>query len=139
VQRNACHLPTHLVAMQVAAYTNGRAQVSLVDTLLLRHMMWSRPEDEDRVYEWLIKRLSFQAGDEKQVNYLLSSLFGRTCHSLQVWPNSPCATGSLPCAARPPHAACWPVHFSPSRRVHFSLCTSTLRTHRCACAAAGAW
>ena len=72
------------MAAQVAAYTDGRDAVHPVDTLLLRHMMWSRPEDAERVHDWLVKRLAAQAGDEKSVNYVLSSLFGRTCHALQV-------------------------------------------------------
>lgn len=72
----------------MAAYTNGRTVVTLQDTLLLRHILWSRPEDEERIHDWLIQRLAAQGGSERQVGYLLSSLFGRTCHSMQVQPPS---------------------------------------------------
>lgn len=78
--------------VQVAAYTNGRTSVTLQDTLLLRHMLWSRPEDEERIHDWLVARLAAQGSSEKQVNYLLSSLFGRTCHSMQARPAPPHAS-----------------------------------------------
>lgn len=84
------------VKVQVAAYTNGRSSVMLQDTLLLRHMLWSRPEDEDRIHDWLVQRLATSGSSEKQVNYLLSSLFGRTCHSMQVRPGP---TPPLHCAS----------------------------------------
>eukprot|EP00892_Ulva_mutabilis_P012353 jgi/Ulvmu1/9490/UM052_0060.1 len=72
-----------VAVLQVAAYTNGRTVVTLHDTLLLRHMLWSRPEDEERIHDWLLQRLAAQGGSERQVGFLLSSLFGRTCHSMQ--------------------------------------------------------
>lgn len=68
---------------QVAAYANERTVVTEYDALLLRHVMWSRPEDSERVYDWLLGRLAADS-DLRQSNYLLSSLFARTCHALQV-------------------------------------------------------
>jgi hypothetical protein len=71
------------VDVQVVAYTNGRSMVTPLDTLMLRHILWSRPEDGDRIYDWLLSRIA-SGGTDVQSNYLLSSLFGRTCHALQV-------------------------------------------------------
>lgn len=67
----------------MAAYTNGRSVVSEFDALLLQYIIWSRPEDQVRVYDFLLARMAADS-DLKQANYLLSSLFGRTCHSLDV-------------------------------------------------------
>lgn len=78
-----CTYPALLLRMQVAAYTNGRSVVTDHDALLLQYVLWSRPEEQDRVYDWLLSRLAADS-DQKQTNYLLSSLFGRTCHALDV-------------------------------------------------------
>jgi hypothetical protein len=69
--------------LQVAAFTAGRTAVNEYDALLMRHVLWSRPEDQDAIYDWLLGRLAV-SGDLKQSNYLLASLFGRTCHALDV-------------------------------------------------------
>jgi hypothetical protein len=69
--------------LQVAAFTAGRTAVSEYDALLMRNVLWSRPEDQDAIYDWLLGRLAV-SGDLKQSNYLLASLFGRTCHALDV-------------------------------------------------------
>jgi hypothetical protein len=78
--------------------------VSEYDALLMRHVLWSRPEDQDAIYDWLLSRLA-ASGDLKQSNYLLASLFGRTCHALDVrfaffclksGPVSPCTPPFLP-------------------------------------------
>lgn len=55
------------------------------DCLLLQHVMWSRPEDCEKIYDWLLSNMSVDS-EMRQSNYLLASLFGRTCHSLQVCP-----------------------------------------------------
>ena len=78
--------------------------MTLQDTLLLRHMLWSRPEDEERISDWLIQRLAAQGGSEKQVGFLLSSLFGRTCHSMQA-----CTLPSCPPRAHPAQENCLTV------------------------------
>jgi hypothetical protein len=80
---SACLVPTYAAFVQVAAYTNGRGAVTEYDALLLQYVLWSRPEDQERVYDWLLSRLAAD-GDIKQTNYLLASLFGRTCHALEV-------------------------------------------------------
>lgn len=41
--------------MQVAAYTCGRARVAPYDCLLLRHVLWQRPDESERVYDWLLR------------------------------------------------------------------------------------
>jgi AAA lid domain len=74
---------TVLGGVQVAAYTNGRTVVTEHDALLLQYVAWSRPEDQKRVYDWLLASMAVDS-DLKQTNYLLASLFGRTCHSLDV-------------------------------------------------------
>jgi len=40
---------------QVAAYTSGRSRVSEYDCLLLRHILWQRPDEAERIYDWLLK------------------------------------------------------------------------------------
>ena len=56
---------------QVAAYTNGRTSVSEYDCLLLRHILWQRPEESERIYDWVINALASDDG-LKQPQYLLS-------------------------------------------------------------------
>ncbi len=41
--------------MQVAAYTCGRSRVAEYDCLLLRHILWQRPDEAERIYDWLLK------------------------------------------------------------------------------------
>jgi len=67
--------------LQVAAYCNGRDTVTEYDALLLQHVLWQRPEQADRVADWVVSQLSVDDG-LKQVQYLLSGLFSRACRSL---------------------------------------------------------
>ncbi|GFR51362.1 hypothetical protein Agub_g13786 [Astrephomene gubernaculifera] len=67
--------------LQVAAYCNGRDSVSEFDCLLLQHVLWQRPEQADRIHDWIIGQLSVDDG-AKQVQYLLQGLFSRACRSL---------------------------------------------------------
>lgn len=67
--------------MQVAAYTNGRTAVSVYDCLLLQHIMWNTPDEAERIYDWLLGQLAADDG-MKQMDYLLSGMFGRACKSL---------------------------------------------------------
>ena len=41
--------------MQVAAYTSGRSRVAEYDCLLLRHILWQRPDEAERIYDWLLR------------------------------------------------------------------------------------
>lgn len=61
-----------LLSVQVAAYTNGRSCLSEHDCLLLRHVLWQRPEEEERIYDWLLSRLA-EEDTLQQPAYLLSS------------------------------------------------------------------
>ncbi|GLC43207.1 hypothetical protein PLESTB_000850700 [Pleodorina starrii] len=67
--------------LQVAAYCNGRDTVTEYDCLLLQHVLWQRPEQADRIHDWVISQLSIDDG-LKQVQYLLGGLFSRACRSL---------------------------------------------------------
>ncbi|KAG2429170.1 hypothetical protein HYH02_014105 [Chlamydomonas schloesseri] len=67
--------------LQVAAYCNGRESVTEYDCLLLQHVLWQRPEQADRIHDWVVAQLSIDDG-LKQVQYLLSGLFSRACRSL---------------------------------------------------------
>ncbi|KAH7616468.1 hypothetical protein Ndes2526B_g08560 [Nannochloris sp. 'desiccata'] len=67
--------------MQVAAYTSGRTVLADYDCLLLRHVLWQRPEECERIYEWLLTALAADDGMQ-QMQYLLSGLFGRACRGL---------------------------------------------------------
>ena len=67
--------------MQVAAYTSGRTVLADYDCLLLRHVLWQRPEECERIYEWLLSALAADDGMQ-QMQYLLSGLFGRACRGL---------------------------------------------------------
>jgi MoxR-like ATPase len=67
--------------MQVAAYTSGRTVLADYDCLLLRHVLWQRPEECERIYEWLLTSLAADDGMQ-QMQYLLSGLFGRACRGL---------------------------------------------------------
>ena len=87
VDRTCCSV--RVLQVQVAAYTNGREHVTEHDVLLLQYVIWTRPEDQDRVYDWLLSRLAADT-DLKQTNYILASLFGRTCHALNVRTNDGC-------------------------------------------------
>ena len=67
--------------MQVAAYSSGRTRLAESDCLLLRHVLWQRPEECERIYEWLLNKLVADDGLQ-QMQFLLSGLFGRACKGL---------------------------------------------------------
>jgi len=67
--------------MQVAAYCNGRNSVTEYDCLLLEHILWQRPEHAPKIHDWILNQLAVDDG-MKQVQYLLSGIFSRTCKAL---------------------------------------------------------
>jgi len=67
--------------MQVAAYTSGHRKLAGHHCLLLRHVLWQRPEEADRIYDWLLEALAADDGMQ-QMQYLLAGMFGRACRSL---------------------------------------------------------
>ena len=66
--------------LRVSAYTNGRSAVNEYDALLLQHVLWQRPEEAERVREWLLQRIVKDRGTQ-QVQYLLSGLYARACRA----------------------------------------------------------
>ena len=67
--------------LQVSAYCNGRDAVTEYDLLLLQHVLWQKPENADRIADWVLSQLSADDGT-KQVGYLLTGLFNRACRCL---------------------------------------------------------
>lgn len=67
--------------MQVAAYCNGRSQVTEYDCWLLQHVLWQRPEESQKIADWVLGQLAVDDG-VKQVRYLISGLFSRACKCL---------------------------------------------------------
>ncbi|KAK9827021.1 hypothetical protein WJX74_003724 [Apatococcus lobatus] len=67
--------------LQVAAYTSGRSSISLHDCLLLQHVLWQRPEEADKIGEFLMSQLAADDGLQ-QANYIFSGLFQRACQKL---------------------------------------------------------
>ncbi len=43
--------------LRIAAYTNGRRAVNEYDVLLLQHVLWQRPEEAERIRDWLLERI----------------------------------------------------------------------------------
>ena len=70
-----------IALLQVAAYSSGRKYVTPRDCMLLQHVLWQRPEEAERIYEWLLKAMTQDDGMQ-QMQYLLSGMFGRACKSL---------------------------------------------------------
>ncbi|XRB00568.1 ATPase RavA [Pycnococcus provasolii] len=64
--------------LKVSAYTCGRAEVSSFDCLLLEHVLWTVPEDAEKVRDWLLRNLTMDEGLD-QVQYLLAGCFARAC------------------------------------------------------------
>ncbi|PSC72582.1 ATPase associated with various cellular activities AAA_5 [Micractinium conductrix] len=76
--------------MQVAAYTSGRGRLAEYDCLLLRHVLWQRPDEAERIYDWLLSNLASNDG-MAQMQYLLNGMFGRACKAI----GNPAALDSL--------------------------------------------
>lgn len=47
--------------LQVSAFTNGRAKVSVWDCWLLQHCLWGKPEERPKVYDWYCARVGASA------------------------------------------------------------------------------
>ncbi|KAK9820069.1 hypothetical protein WJX72_005748 [[Myrmecia] bisecta] len=67
--------------MQVAAYTSGRQSVGKYDCLLMQHVLWQRPEESQRIGDWLLEQLASPQGLES-IEYVFQGVFGRACHAL---------------------------------------------------------
>mmetsp|Transcript_4042 Transcript_4042/g.14128 ORF Transcript_4042/g.14128 Transcript_4042/m.14128 type:complete len:532 (+) Transcript_4042:3-1598(+) len=66
--------------LKVAAYTCGRRTVNEFDCVLLKHVVWQKPEEAGKVADWLLQRLATERG-MKQVKYLTAGLYGRACRA----------------------------------------------------------
>ena len=64
--------------LRVAAYTCGRTAVDEMDVLLLEHVLWQRPEEAERIRDWLLDRLAAEKG-LSQLEYIMKGLFARAC------------------------------------------------------------
>lgn len=51
-----------LFMLQVAAYTDGRNEVSQWDCWLLQHCLWEKPEQRDTLFDWYKTRVGAVAG-----------------------------------------------------------------------------
>jgi hypothetical protein len=51
--------------LRVAAYTCGRSAVNEYDTLLLQHVLWQRPEEAERIRDWLLQRIVKDRGTQQ--------------------------------------------------------------------------
>jgi MoxR-like ATPase len=60
--------------LRVSAVSNGRAQVDLVDCLLLEHIFWQIPEQQAAVREWMLDNLTPGNDIIEQSRFLLSGL-----------------------------------------------------------------
>lgn len=64
--------------LKVAAYTNGRLEISVFDCLLLQHCLWQKPEEHGVVLEFILAKLS---SDEEAPNFEVigQRIFARCC------------------------------------------------------------
>ncbi|KAL3147397.1 hypothetical protein ABBQ38_014463 [Trebouxia sp. C0009 RCD-2024] len=67
--------------MQVAAYTSGKDSVSLLDCLLLEHILWQQPDQQARITDFLLSQISEDDGLQS-ADYILASIFGRACAAI---------------------------------------------------------
>ncbi|WPT13334.1 hypothetical protein PSENEW3_00001175 [Picochlorum sp. SENEW3] len=68
--------------MQVAAYADGRSQVSESDCLLLEYVMGNKPDDSEKVRRKVLDILASDIGMQ-QCELLFLGLFGRSCNALE--------------------------------------------------------
>ncbi len=51
--------------LRVSAYTCGRRTINEFDALLLQHVLWQRPEEAERIREWLLQRIAKDRGTQQ--------------------------------------------------------------------------
>ena len=85
--------------MQVAAHTNGRDSINKFDCLLLQHILWQRPEESQRIIDFLLERLAIESSTQ-QTDYLFDGA--------------------------PPESSVFPADFG--MRTATDLCTASTRT-----------
>jgi MoxR-like ATPase len=62
------------MCVQVAAYTSGKDSVSLLDCMLLQHILWQQPEQQSRITDFLLSQISEDDGLQS-ASYILGSEF----------------------------------------------------------------
>ena len=67
-----CFMRAVRCVLQVAAYTSGKDSVSLLDCLLLQHILWQQPDQQARITDFLLSQISEDDG-LKSANYILAS------------------------------------------------------------------
>ena len=60
--------------MQVAAYTSGKDSVSLLDCLLLEHILWQQPDQQSRITDFLLSQISEDDGLQS-ADYIFASTY----------------------------------------------------------------
>lgn len=63
---------TAVCCVQVAAYTSGKDSVSLLDCLLLEHILWQQPDQQARITDFLLSQISEDDGLQS-ADYILAS------------------------------------------------------------------
>lgn len=71
------------VVWQVAAYTSGRRAVNKFDCLLLQHILWQRPDEAQRINDFLIDRLAADSSTQ-QTDYLFNGTHTVLCSLLPL-------------------------------------------------------
>lgn len=69
--------------LQVAAYCDGRMQVEEIDVFLLQHVLWKRPEQVEKIYDWLLKQVGHEFGT-RQAESLYQSLQERSIRKMRT-------------------------------------------------------
>ena len=49
----------------MAAYTSGRQSINKFDCLLLQHMLWQRPDEAQRILDFLLERLAADSSTQQ--------------------------------------------------------------------------
>lgn len=72
---------------QVAAYTSGRKAVNKFDCLLLQHVLWQRPDESQRIADFVLERMAVE-NSSQQTDYLFNgrtaSPAGHLCRCLHL-------------------------------------------------------
>ena len=68
---------------QVAAYTSGKDSVSLLDCLLLEHILWQQPDQQARITDFLLSQISEDDGLQS-ADYILGSEYSLLNDSVQL-------------------------------------------------------
>lgn len=68
--------------LQVAAYTDGRSNISLQDCLLLQHIFWQKPDEAERIADFVLSQLASDEKNMLQADYLFKGTSGGAAASM---------------------------------------------------------